>query len=98
MYTVQYRYLELKVHNAGTGTSDIIHYFSAEFVSHQGKYFLQKFYKKKQWRPLSKKRKRGKNVSPRNKKALPQRQHCPLAKCRRERSPMNHEEQEKYVA
>jgi hypothetical protein len=30
---------------------------------------IKNFYKKKQWRPPSKKKKRGKNLSPRNRKA-----------------------------
>jgi hypothetical protein len=30
---------------------------------------IKNSYKKKQWRPLSKKKKRGKNLSPRNRKA-----------------------------
>jgi hypothetical protein len=37
-------------------------------VPHTGK-IIRIFYKKKQWRPPSKKKKRGKNLSPRNRKA-----------------------------
>jgi hypothetical protein len=60
---------------------------------------LKTSYKKKQWRPPSKKKKRGKNLSPRNRKAcIPQREHCPPEKRRGDRTPKYHEEQHKDVA
>jgi hypothetical protein len=54
-------------------------------------------YKKKQWRPPGKQKKRGKNTSPRNRKAC-QCQHCPLAKRHGDRNPEYHEDQQKDAA
>jgi hypothetical protein len=55
-------------------------------------------YKEKQRRPPSKKKKRGKNLSPRNRKAcMPHHEHCPPAKRRGDRNPKYHEEQQKDV-
>jgi hypothetical protein len=55
-------------------------------------------YKQKQWRPPSKKKKRGKHQSPRNKKACHKHRHCPPEKRRGDRNPKCHEEQQKDVA
>jgi hypothetical protein len=51
-------------------------------------------------RPPSKKRKEkgGKNLSPRNRKAMPQHQRCPPEKRRGDKNPECHEEQQKDVA
>jgi hypothetical protein len=55
-------------------------------------------YKKKQWRPPSKRNKRGRKPKPEEEEGMPQRQQCPHAKRRGDRNPEYHEEQEKDVA
>jgi hypothetical protein len=55
-------------------------------------------YKKKQWRPPTKKKKRGKKPKPEEQEGMPQRQHCPPEKRRGDRSPQDHEDQQKDVA
>jgi hypothetical protein len=53
------------------------------------------FYKKKQWRPPSKKRGKPK---PEEQEGMPQRRHCPPEKRRGDRNPLCHEEHQKDVA
>jgi hypothetical protein len=47
--------------------------------------------KKKQRRPQSKKNKRGKNPKPEEQEGMPQRRHCPPAKCRGDGNPTRYE-------
>jgi hypothetical protein len=58
-------------------------------------YYLELSYKKKQWRPPSKKKKRGKNPEPEEQEGMPQHQHCLPEKRRGDRNPECHEEQQK---
>jgi hypothetical protein len=53
---------------------------------------------KKQHKPPSKKKKIGKNLSPRNKKACHTHQNCPPAKHHGDRNPEFHEGQQQDIA
>jgi hypothetical protein len=55
-------------------------------------------YKKKQWRPPSKKEERRKKPKPEEHEGMPQHQHCPPEKRRGDKNPKCHEEQQKDVA
>jgi hypothetical protein len=59
---------------------------------------LKIFLQEKAAETTKQKEEKRKNLSPRNRKGMPQHQHCPLAKHRGARSPKYHEEQHKDVA